>query len=115
NVGGDYYDFFTISEDELGIVIADVSGHSIGAALMMATARSVLRTEVLQNSDPSVLLARTGAVMHADLAAAELFITMFYARYNRKTGTLTYANGGHNLPFIYRVKDGECAIIDADG
>jgi len=115
NVGGDYYDFFTISEDELGIVIADVSGHSIGAALMMATARSVLRTEVLQNSDPSVLLARTGAVMHADLAAAELFITMFYARYNRKTGALTYANGGHNLPFIYRVEDGECAIIDADG
>jgi len=115
NVGGDYYDFFAISEDELGIVIADVSGHSIGAALVMATARSVLRSEVLQKSNPSKVLARTSAIMYDDLAAAELFITMFYAQYNRKTGVLTYANGGHNLPFIYRAEDGQCITIDADG
>lgn len=115
NVGGDYYDFFNISEDELGIVIADVSGHSVGAALVMAATRTVLRSEVFQNSDPSVVLAGTSAVMYGDLAAAELFITMFYMRYNGKTGVLTYANGGHNLPFIYRVEDGQCITIDADG
>ena len=115
NVGGDYYDFFTISEDELGIVIADVSGHSIGAALMMAAARSVLRTEVLRHSNPSTLLTRTNSAMYGDLAAAELFITMFHVRYNRKTGVLTYANGGHNLPFIYRTEDKQCITIDADG
>ncbi len=115
NIGGDYYDFFAISEDVLGIVIADVSGHSIGAALVMAATRSVLRAEVLQNNSPSGVLTRASAAMYGDLAAAELFITLFYVRYDRKTGKLTYANGGHNLPFTYRAVDGRCTTIDADG
>ena len=115
NIGGDYYDFFAISEDVLGIAIADVSGHSVGAALVMAATRSVLRAEVLQNNNPSGVLTRANAAMYGDLAAAELFITMFYLRYNRKTGKLTYANGGHNLPFTYRAADGQCRTIDADG
>ncbi len=115
NIGGDYYDFFTISEDVLDIVIADVSGHSVGAALVMAATRSVLRAEVLQNSGPGGVLTRASAVMYDDLAAAELFITLFYVRYERKTGKLTYANGGHNLPFTYRAVDQRCTTIDADG
>ena len=115
NIGGDYYDFFVISEDELGIVIADVSGHSVGAALVMAATRSVLRSEVLRNSSPSAILARTSTIMHQDLVTAELFITMFYVHYDRKTAVLRYANGGHNLPFIYRANDGQCTTIDADG
>ena len=115
NVGGDYYDFFAVSEDELGVVIADVSGHSVGAALVMAAARSVLRSEVFQNSDASEVLARTSVIMYDDLAAAELFITMFYLRYNRAAGELTYANAGHNPPFIYRAGSGQCVPIDADG
>ncbi len=115
NIGGDYYDFFTISEDVLDIVIADVSGHSVGAALVMAATRSVLRAEVLQNNSPSGVLTRASAAMYDDLAAAEMFITMFYVRYDRKTGKLTYANGGHNLPFTYRAADGRCMTIDADG
>ena len=115
NVGGDYYDFFTISEDELGIVIADVSGHSVGAALVMAATRSVLRSEAFQNGNAPEILARTNAIMFGDLAAAELFITMFYLRYNRGTGELTYANGGHNLPFICRAEGRQCVPIDADG
>ncbi len=115
NVGGDYYDFFVVSEDELGIVVADVSGHSVGAALVMAATRSVLRSAVLQDSDPSMILARTSTMMHHDLTAAELFITMFYAQYNRKTAVLRYANAGHNLPLIYRAQEGRCITIDADG
>ncbi|NQU16294.1 MAG: PP2C family protein-serine/threonine phosphatase, partial [Desulfobacteraceae bacterium] len=115
NIGGDYYDFFAISEDELCIVIADVSGHSIGPALVMAATRSVLRSVVLQNSDPSAVLSRTSTIIYDDLTGAGLFISMFYVRYNRKTGVLTYANGGHNLPLVYRPEDGECITLDAEG
>ena len=115
NVGGDYYDFFSLSQDELGIVIADVTGHSIGASLMMAAARSVLRSQAFQGLDVSEVVARTNAITYEDLAAAELFITMFYLRYDRRISALTYANGGHNPPFVYRAGDRECVLIDADG
>lgn len=115
NIGGDYYDFFAISGDELCMVIADVSGHSIGPALVMAATRSVLRSVVLQNSDPSAVLSRTSTIIYDDLTGAGLFISMFYVRYNRKTGVLTYANGGHNLPLVYRPEDGECITLDAEG
>jgi sigma-B regulation protein RsbU (phosphoserine phosphatase) len=70
---------------------------------------------VLQNSDPSAVLYRTSTIIYDDLTGAGLFISMFYVRYNRKTGVLTYANGGHNLPIVYRTEDGECITLDAEG
>lgn len=115
NVGGDYFDYLPVSEDELAIVIADVSGHNIVATLGIAATRGVLRSEIIRNRSAAGVLTRTNRVIYEDLSAAELFISTFYAVFNRKTGILTYANGGHNLPFIYHADKGKCATINADG
>jgi len=53
--------------------------------------------------------------MYEDLAAAELFITMFYVLYSHSDGVLNYANGGHNRPLLYRTNDRGCGAIDAEG
>lgn len=112
-VGGDYYDFFLSADNKLGLVIADVSGHNIGAALMMAVARSTLRSEVLMQRSPSEILQNTNLVLYEDLTHAELFITMFYAEYEVNTRVLRYSNGGHNHPIVLR--EGNCTFLDAEG
>jgi sigma-B regulation protein RsbU (phosphoserine phosphatase) len=112
-VGGDYYDFFLSSDNKVGLVIADVSGHNIGAALMMAVARSTLRSEVLTQKSPAKILKNTNLVLYEDLTHAELFITMFYAEYDTQTGVLRYSNGGHNHPIVLR--EGIYSFLDTDG
>jgi len=112
-VGGDYYDFFPDTEQKLGLVIADVSGHSVGAALMMAAARSTLRSEVIARKSPAKILADTNFALYDDLTRAELFITMFYAEYEVTTKILRYSNGGQNCPIVLR--DGRCTDLDTDG
>lgn len=112
-VGGDYYDFFLSSNNKLGVVIADVSGHNVGAALMMAAARSALRSEVLTQRSPAEILKNTNFVLYDDLTHAELFMTMFYAEYEAHTKIFCYSNGGHNYPILLR--DGACSFLDTDG
>jgi len=72
NVGGDYYDFLTDEAGRLSLLIADVSGHSVGAALMMAMARSILRREIRQGKSPAAVLADTNTAMLHDLSNARL-------------------------------------------
>lgn len=113
-VGGDYYDFFP-GDGQVSFLVADVSGHSVGSALMMAITRSVLRAEIARGKSPAEVLANTNAAMYEDLSQAELFITAFYAGFDQGTQTLTYANGGHNLPFVWRACEGEYTFLDTDG
>ncbi len=112
-VGGDYYDFFLSPDNKLGMVIADVSGHNVGAALMMAAARSTLRSEVLIQQSPAAILGKANFILYGDLTNAELFITMFYAEYDANTRTLRYSNGGHNNPIL--LHNGACSFLDTDG
>ncbi|GAK56036.1 serine phosphatase [Candidatus Vecturithrix granuli] len=112
-VGGDYYDFFLSSDNKLGVVIADVSGHNVGAALMMAAARSALRSEVLTQQSPAAILKNTNFVLYDDLTHAELFMTMFYAEYEARTKIFCYSNGGHNHPILLRERT--CSFLDTDG
>jgi len=115
NVGGDYYDVLTDDAGRLTLLIADVSGHSIGAALMMAMARSILRREIAQGESPASVLAATNTAMLHDLTNAGLFITMFCARYDPATRCFTFANGGHNPPLLRRAADGQFVALDGDG
>ncbi|MEN8261673.1 MAG: SpoIIE family protein phosphatase, partial [Pseudomonadota bacterium] len=121
-VGGDYFDYFWI-RDAVDIVIADVSGHSIGAALMMAETRSTLKAETsnliktesnLNNSAANILHVLNN-LLYEDLSRAELFITMFYLKYNMVTGQLRYANAGHNRALLLRHGETKCGQLDADG
>ncbi len=115
HVGGDYYDFFRRGKNVVDIVIADVSGHSVGAALIMAETRSVLRAEVYAAGSAGKILANLNRLLYEDLTRAELFITMFYAKYNADTRQLIYANAGHNPPMIYPGEKASCRELDADG
>jgi serine phosphatase RsbU (regulator of sigma subunit) len=114
NVGGDYYDLMIDDEGRLVILVADVAGHSIGSALLMAMARSVLRREVELGAGPTEILGTTNRAMFNDLVNAGLFITMFCARYDAATGELTFANAGHNPPILARA-DGTTLELDGDG
>ncbi|WP_298273471.1 SpoIIE family protein phosphatase [Geobacter sp.] len=115
HVGGDYYDFFPREDGSLDVVIADVSGHSVGAALIMTEARSVIRAQARCGGSPAAIVASLNDLLYDDLTRAELFITMFYATYAPATRTLTYASAGHNPPLLYQRADGACGELDADG
>ena len=114
NVGGDYYDLIVGADGRLSLVIADVAGHSIGSALLMAMTRSILRREISDGTPPDGVLERTNAGLYDDLVAAGLFITAFCARYDPAGGLLEYANAGHNRPLLRRL-DGSVEELDADG
>ena len=118
HVGGDYFDYFENS-GVIDIVIADVSGHSVGAALIMTEVRSTLRAETRKAtnalSGPAELLHDLNELLHEDLTAADLFITMFYCRFLPQTRTLQYANAGQNPPLLLRADGAVCVQLDADG
>lgn len=114
NVGGDYYDFFVDATGRLTVVIADVAGHSIGSALMMAMGRAVLRREMSEGNSPSQILRATNDAMLDDLVHAGLFITAFCARFDPGRNSLSFASGGHNPPLLQRA-DGQTEELDADG
>ncbi|HEY9828723.1 MAG TPA: PP2C family protein-serine/threonine phosphatase, partial [Stenomitos sp.] len=115
HVGGDYYDFFQRDDHTVDLLIADVSGHSVGAALIMAEVRTLLRPQVNTAHSASAILQLLNSQLYEDLSRAELFITMFYAKYNSATGRLSYANAGHNHPLIHRSDLLGCEELDADG
>jgi sigma-B regulation protein RsbU (phosphoserine phosphatase) len=115
HVGGDYYDFFRRDEHTIDMLIADVSGHSVGAALIMAEVRTLLRAQVNSYYNASSILQNLNTQLYDDLTRAELFITMFFAKYCSATGRLSYANAGHNHPMICRKDQNACIELDAEG
>jgi phosphoserine phosphatase RsbU/P len=115
HVGGDYFDYFHRGDDTLDIVIADVSGHNVGAALIMAETRSVLRAQVQRSVHPGELMRRLNGVLFEDLTRSELFISMFYASYSSKTRLLRYSNAGHNRPLLLKRKAPGCGDLDTEG
>lgn len=120
HIGGDYYDYFHV-RDNLDLVIADVSGHSVGAALVMVEARSALKAETRRILDgppghgAAQILCAMNELLHEDLNGADLFITMFYVRYDPVSRRLRYANAGHNCALLLRYDEGDCEELDADG
>ena len=114
-IGGDYFDYFFSGEDCLDLVIADVSGHSIGPALFMVEARSVIRTQATRLLTASQMLSLLNNFLYADLNHADYFITLFYLKYDLKTQYLSYANAGHPPPLLLRQGATHCERLDADG
>lgn len=115
HVGGDYYDFFVTDDRIIDAVIADVSGHNVGAALIMVETRSVLRAQVNISKSPADILSNLNNLLMSDLTRAELFISMFYIKYNTETHWLTYSNAGHNQPLLYQHSERKCQPLDAEG
>jgi len=99
DVGGDFYDFFRIDEQHIGLVMADVSGKGVPAAIFMAVSRTLIRAIGLQGYSPEVSITKANELL-CNESADQMFVTVFYAIYNIKTGQLEYCNGGHNSPYI---------------
>ena len=114
-VGGDYYDYFYAGDAQFNIVIADVSGHSIGPALFMVETRSVLRVQANPNHGPAAVVGALNNFLFDDLNHADYFITLFYAQIDLAKGCLRYANAGHPPPMLFNAKCGEFVDLDADG
>lgn len=115
HVGGDYYNFYKHENGVVDLVVADVSGHSIGAALMTAEVRSVLRAQIHTFSGTGDILASLNRILYDDLDQAGLFITLFYVRYDAINRILTYSNAGHVPPLHFRQSETACRKLDAEG
>jgi len=102
-VGGDYYDFLTIDEGRLGVIIADVSGKGVGAALLMASLRASLQSEISADYDPAAMTSRLSEFVHRS-SASNCFITFVFCEINLQTGEVRYVNAGHNPPAVLRPK-----------
>ncbi len=100
-VGGDFYDFLELPNERLGLVLGDVSGKGIPAALLMATARTVLRVQGQSLSRPAEVVERANLMLCEETTQSE-FVTVFYALLDIQEGNLTYVNAGHNYPLLFR-------------
>ncbi|MCK4385675.1 MAG: SpoIIE family protein phosphatase [candidate division Zixibacteria bacterium] len=112
-VGGDYYDFINIDQDRLGIVIADVVGKGMPAALLMANVQATLRGQALTNYAPSKCITKSNFLLCRSVGVGK-FVTLFYGILNIKEKSLTYTNAGHCYPLIFNQK-GEFRELEKGG
>ncbi|WP_353062696.1 SpoIIE family protein phosphatase [Tunturibacter psychrotolerans] len=113
-LGGDYYDFFQISDEIVDVVIADVSGKGAAASLLMPSLAVALRLRAHELSGPAAILKDLDECLK-QITRPATFVTMFYARFNTKLRTLEYANGGHNPPLLLRPQTGESLLLENAG
>jgi predicted ester cyclase len=106
-VGGDFYDFLELPNGQLVLVVGDATGKGVPAALVMASTRSMLRA-VAQASEylPGDVLSRVNDSLVTEIPP-NMFVTCFYAILDPESGSLTYANAGHDLPYLHRNGDAE--------
>lgn len=113
-VGGDFYDFIPISQDKLGIVIADVSGKGMPAALFMALSRTLVRANTVGKPTVSEAIRRANNLISQD-AKSGMFVTLFYAVLDSKRKLLRYVNAGHNPPLLLKETAGGVILLEAKG
>ena len=102
-VGGDFYDFHLLSEGRLGVVVGDATGKGVPAALVMSTTCGMLQVAAgaLDSSSPGEVLEQVNETLVARIPA-NMFVTCFYCVLDPKSASLSYANAGHDLPYLYR-------------
>jgi len=103
-IGGDMYDFVTLTEDELGVAVGDVAGKGVPAALLMATLYATFRGFTRQHVLPNLVMHELNASLYAQ-TAIDKFATFFYGILDSKAGSFRYSNAGHNPPIVYRADD----------
>jgi Na+/proline symporter len=114
-VGGDYYDYLIHEDGRLDLVIADVSGHNVGAALIMAETRTLIRSRSDKFTKPHKLLRELNQFFYDDLTRAELFITLFYLQYHAVSREISFASAGHSPTLLWQVRKQQCLRLDPEG
>jgi serine phosphatase RsbU (regulator of sigma subunit) len=114
-VGGDFYDVFELEEARVGVVVGDATGKGMPAALVVSATSSMLRAvaQALGSSSPGDVLGRVNETLFARIPP-NMFVTCFYAILEPESGTLSYANAGHDLPYLRR-RDGQAEELRARG
>jgi predicted ester cyclase len=107
-VGGDFYDLFELEEGRVGVVVGDATGKGMPAALVVSAASSMLRAvaQAFHSSSPGEVLSRVNETLVARIPA-NMFVTCFYAIVEPESASLSYANAGHDLPYLHRNGDAE--------
>jgi serine phosphatase RsbU (regulator of sigma subunit) len=115
-VGGDFYDFFELEDDRLGVVVGDATGKGVPAALVMTATSSMLRAaaQALGASSPGEVLAHVNEALLARIPP-NTFVTCFYVILDPKSGRLRYANAGHDLPYLRRRSGDDAEELRARG
>jgi sigma-B regulation protein RsbU (phosphoserine phosphatase) len=113
-VGGDFYDFIPVGTDRWGLVIADVSGKGVPAALFMALSRTLIRASTLVNADPALSIAHANRMIYED-SKSNMFVTLFYAVLDSQAMTLNYVNAGHNPPCLLQGEASSVRLLKARG
>jgi serine phosphatase RsbU (regulator of sigma subunit)/predicted ester cyclase len=113
-VGGDFYDFHLLSEEQLGVVVGDATGKGVPAALVMSTTCGMLQavSKTLDTSSPGEVLTQVNETLLTRIPP-NTFVTCFFAILDPKRGSLRYANAGHDLPYLHR--NGEAEELRARG
>lgn len=114
-VGGDFYDFISLDAERLVIMIGDVMGHGVGAGLVMAAVRSALH--VLSDGDTSIekILTRVNNLLIKDMKEKKQLVTLFYGVLDFKKRKLTFANAGHEYPFVLRSSPARIEFLETTG
>jgi sigma-B regulation protein RsbU (phosphoserine phosphatase) len=112
-VGGDLYDFFLIDKYRLGVVIGDVSGKGIAAALLMAVCKTLLKATAYKGMPADGVLSEVNNIL-VDESPSNMFVTVFYGVLDTRSGAFEYSNGGHNSPYLLS-KDGTIKQIQDVG
>ncbi len=109
-VGGDFYDFFLIDEDRLGIVIADVSGKGVPAALFMMASKIILQSCAMLGGSPAEILTKTNEAICSN-NQEEMFVTVWMGILEISSGKLTAANAGHEFPALQKTPGGLLELV----
>jgi serine phosphatase RsbU (regulator of sigma subunit)/ketosteroid isomerase-like protein len=107
-VGGDFYDFHLLSEGRVGLAVGDATGKGVPAALVMSTTLGMLQlaTQASDSSSPGEVLAQVNEALLARIPP-NMFVTCFYGVLDPRSGSLRYANAGHDIPYLWRGGDAE--------
>jgi sigma-B regulation protein RsbU (phosphoserine phosphatase) len=103
-VGGDFYDFITVGDRQLTLIIGDVAGKGIPAAMLTSVTRTMLRVEAMRGDAPHTIIHQANKVVYQDLSRADSFVTAFVATIDTVAGTLSYASAGHAPVILWRAE-----------
>ena len=118
-IGGDYYDFLSFNDGQLGFVVADVAGKGLPSALLVNILRSILRGYLSRSDCPPSfvreIVSETNRRICEDIVDPSKFITLFFALLDTEEKTLHYSDAGHTLTILYRQETGKCEFLKTEG
>ncbi|HLB75435.1 MAG TPA: PP2C family protein-serine/threonine phosphatase, partial [Candidatus Dormibacteraeota bacterium] len=114
-VGGDYYDFIELPDGKLGVVMGDVCGKGVTAAVFTAMAKYMLRAYAVEDPSPAAVITRLNRSLYNQMSEDCMFVTMVYGVLDTRTGDFTYVNAAHPHPLIYHPERDECLELTTTG